>query len=321
MSEPRQQHYVPRFYLSGFADPLVLGREQKEVIWVYERGKNPRRSSSKNEAKQRDFYSRGQDGSRNMDVETWFGKLEEQVAPIIAGLTRNRRHVTETEKEWLALFIGTMHMRTPAQRRLSETRVEPFVTKLMKEAAGDSDRFRKFVEENPPLWGDQDYNLEEVRQAIVAGRGDQLMARMDYRLMSMIEVGKLEAKILLQMNWQTIYSEDQDLFLSSDDPVVSWVADKRTNKLYLRMGLGVPGVNVWFPLCRTVCLRMNKDCESGYGRWINAGIRSVNKMTIMCADRWVYAPKRSKEIKSLFDKKGGRLSVDSVDLRFEGQKY
>lgn len=321
MNEPRQQHYVPRFYLRGFADPHILKRENKEVIWVYARGKHPRRSSPKNEAKQRDFYTSNQDGTRNIDAEIWFGKLEEQVAPIIARLQTDRRHVTEPEREWLALFVGTMHTRTPAQRRLSETRTEPFARQLMKEAAANIEQFRKFVEENPPLMYEQDFDIEEVRQAILAGRGDDLAAREDYQLTSMIAIGKLEAELLLNLNWQTIYSEDQDLFLTSDDPVVSWVADERLNKLYPRMGFGAPSVNIWFPLCRTICLRINKDCEAGYGRWVSAGIRSVNNMTAKCADRFVYAPERSEKIKLLFDKKGGRVSVDTVDLHFEGRRY
>ncbi|MGI0085701.1 MAG: DUF4238 domain-containing protein [Nitrososphaerales archaeon] len=321
MNEPRLQHYIPRFYLSGFADPNILGREKRQVIWVYERGRDPRRSSPEREARKRDFYTCKEDGSRSVDVEIWFGKLEEQVAPIIASLMRVQRHITETEKQSLALFIGTMHMRTPAQRRLSETRVEPFVTKLMKEVAADNGKFRKFVEENPSVLGDQNYDVEELRQAILAGRGDDFAAREDYQLMSIIEVGKMEANVLLNMNWQTVYSEDQDLFLTSDDPVVAWVVDEPTNKLHLRMGIGSPGVNVWFPLCRTICLRINKNCETGYGSWVNPGIRYVNKITAMCADRWVYASKQSKEIKGLFDKKGGRVSVDTVDLRFEGRKY
>ena len=87
------------------------------------------------------------------------------------------------------------------------------------------------------------------------------------------------------------------------------------------MGVATPGVNVWFPLCRNACLRIEKNCESGYGRWTNAGIRLVNKMEIMCADRWVFSPERLDKIKDLFDKKGGKLSIKTVDLRFEGKSY
>lgn len=322
MNEPRLHHYIPRFYLSGFADPSILRREKKEIIWTYERGKQVRRSYPENEARQRDFYAFVKDGSRNVEVETWFGKLEDQVAPIIASLAKDKRRITESEKEWLALFIGTMQMRTPAGRYLSEMRIEPFVTRTMKEAAADSAKFRYFAEENYHMPEEnQGFDLEEIRQDILAGRAESLAARQDLRLLGIIEVGQRVAQLLFDMNWQTIYSENQEPFLTSDDPLVSQTTDRNTNLVHFRMGVATPEVNVWFPLCHNICLRINKDCESGYGRWINAGIRMVNKMVIMCADRWVFSSERSDKVKNLFDKKGGKLSVKTVDFRFEGQRY
>lgn len=327
MSEPRQHHYVPRFYLSGFADPTILQRENREVIWVYERGKDPRRSSPRNEAKQRDFYSCKQDGSKDTGAEKWFANLEQRVAPIIAGLMRDRRDITESEKAWLALFAGTMQVRTPAGRRLAGNRIDPLVTKIMKEAAADVSTFRKFVEENsdPAYMGD--FNVEDaeqvegLRQAFLNGRGEEISAAPDFQLISMIEVGKKVGGVLFEMNWQTIYCESQERFLTSDDPVTCWVMDVKANRLHLREGVDRPGANVWFPLCSGICLRMTRDCDPGAGRWIDSGIRYINKTIIMCADRWIYASERSEKIRALFDKKGGRFSVETVDLRFEGRKY
>lgn len=219
MNEPRLHHYVPRFYLSGFVDPNVLRREKKAIIWVYEKEKQIRRSSPEKEARQRDFYAFVKDGSRNVEIETWLGNLEDQVAPIIASLAKDKRSITETEKERLAVFIGTMQMRTPSGRYLSDMRIEPFVTRTMKEAAADAARFRSFVEQGLQLPGeDLGFDLEEVRQEILAGRGEELAARQDLRLLSIIEVGKKVAQVLFDMNWQTIYSENQELFLTSDDP-------------------------------------------------------------------------------------------------------
>ena len=328
MSEPRQHHYVPRFYLNGFADPNILKRERREAIWVYERGKTPRRSSPKNEAKQRDFYSYSNNGVRDTRVEQWFSELEQNVSPIIDSLMKDRRNVTEAEKAWLALFAGTMQTRTPANRRLSTKRIDPLVTKIMHDAATDTATFQRFVNEN----SDQTYmgnfdvsdteQVEALRQAILSGRSDEISHDPNYELFSLVEVGKKVGALLFEMNWQIIYCESQEYFLTSDDPLTSWVLDVTANRLHLREGVDRPGANVWLPLCRGICLRMSKDCApAGVGRWVDSGIRYVNKAIVMCADRWVYASKRSRKIKDLFDKKGGKFSVDAVDLRFEGQKY
>ncbi len=321
MHEPRLQHYIPRFYLSGFVDPEVLRREGKEVLWVYERQKQIRRSSPKNEARQRDFYTLTLNGSRNVGVETWLANLEDQVAPIIASVAKDDRHVSETEKEWLALFIGTMQGRTPAGRWLAENKIGPAANEILKQAAADHSKLRSFIEENYHLPESHGFDLEEIRQDILAGRAESISARQDFRLQSIIEVGKMVAQVLLEMNWQTIYSEGPSFFLTSDDPVVSHTIDEQANRFHLRMGVGAPGVNIWFPLCRTVCLRINKSCESGCGRWVSAGIRLINKLAIMCADRWVYASERSAKLKRLVDKRGGETNVKTADWRFDGLSY
>jgi Protein of unknown function (DUF4238) len=314
-------HYIPRFYLSGFVDPDILDSEGKEVLWVYEREKQIRRSSPTNEARQRDYYGLVAEGSRNVEVETWLGNLENEVAPIIASIVKDRRHVTDAEKELLANFIGTMQGRTPAGRWFAENKVGPLTNQIIKEAAADSEKFRSFIEENYHLPEDEGVDLEEVRRDILAGRGEHLSARQDFKLISIIEVGKMVAEVLLSMNWQTIHSEEHEPFLTSDDPVISHVIDERANLLRFRMGVASPGANIWFPLSRTACLRMTKDSEAGVGQWVPAGIRYLNKMVIMCADRWVYASEQSAKIKSLFDRKGGLANVRTVDFRFEDLKY
>jgi Protein of unknown function (DUF4238) len=169
--------------------------------------------------------------------------------------------------------------------------------------------------------GNEEFDLEEIRQGILAGRGDEIAAQEDTKLLSIIEIGKMVAEVLLNMTWQTICSGEHESFLISDDPVIAHAFDQRSNKVHLRMGVATPGVNVWFPLCRTICLRIVKGEESGLGQCVSAGVRYVNKMMIMCAERWVYASERSEKIKSLMDKKGSQVSVKTVDFRFEGQKY
>jgi hypothetical protein len=67
--------------------------------------------------------------------------------------------------------------------------------------------------------------------------------------------------------------------------------------------------------------RIVKGEESGFGRWVPAGIRFLNKMTIMCAERWVYASEQSEKTKRLVDKKGGQVSAKTVDFHFEGRRY
>lgn len=328
MSEPRQHHYIPRFYLSGFVDPRILRREGRETLWVYERGRGPRASSPAKEARQRDFYSHGEGATRNASVEEWLSTLEQGVAPIIRSLRETTRNITESEKEWLALFVGIARVRTPAQRRLAENRINPFVNKILKEAAADTSAFPAFMAKNydPAYMGDFDpkdpQQVEGLRQAILGGALEQASSGPDFELSSMIEVGKKTGELLREMNWQVLHADDQEPFLTSDDPVVNFTMDERRNKLFLRQGETQPGVKVFFPLCREICVLIAKDRQSGYGCWTSrAAVRALNKLVIMSADRWVYASEQSHRIKFLLDKKGGKHSVDTEDFCYEGRKY
>lgn len=328
MSEPRQHHYIPRFYLSGFVDPRILRRESRETLWVYERGQGPRTSSPEKEARQRDFYTYLDGAARNTSVEEWLSVLEHDVAPIIKSVRQARRNITDSEKELLALFVGIMRVRTPAQRRLGENRINPFVNKMLKEAAADASTFPAFFAKNydPAYMENFDPKdrllVEALRQAILDGNLEQVSSGPDFELSSMIEVGKKIGVLLLEMNWQLLRSEREEPFLTSDDPVINFVMDEHRNKLFLRQGEEQPGVKVFFPLCSEICVLVARDRQPGHGCWTSrAAVRALNKLIIMSADRWVYASERSNKIKFLLDRKGGKHSVDTEDFRYEGRKY
>jgi hypothetical protein len=315
---PRQHHFLPRFYLDGFCDPAVLSREGKKVVWVYEKGKSPRRSNPQNEARERDFYTFDKDGTKDLRAEEWLGKVEQTVAPIIRRLHDARYELTAVEREWLAIFVGTMNTRTPAGRRLMEGHFGPTTSRLMKEAATDIDTFRSLCQGlKRPL--DPEVDIEEVRRDILEGKGEIISERPDFKLASVIDVGLMEAEVLLELSWQIVHAEGTEYFLTSDDPVVAGVWEKEKQLARFHMGFNVVGVDIYFPMTRSLCLRMKRGIDPGPCRVPDRGIRYFNKTTLMCAHRRVYAAEHSPRLKRLFDKRGCQASVETVRLEWEGQ--
>ena len=317
-SQPRQHHYLPRFYLDGFCDPAVLGREGKSVIWVYEKGKSVRRSIPGKEARERDFYALEKDGARDIQVEEWLGTVEQHVAPVIRRLRDVRYELSPAEREWVAVFVGTMHMRTPAGRKLMETRVGPAASRAIKEAAKDLDAFRSLFQSiSIPV--DPDFDLEDVRKGILEGRGDIISERLDFKLASMIHVGRMEAEMLLGFDWQVVHADGSEFFLTSDNPVVSALWEQEGGMTYFHMGFDVPGVDIFFPLDRTLCLRMKKGIEPGPCRVPDRGVRYFNKATVICAHRRAYAAKQSVKLEKLFNRHGGKVPIESVQPMWKGK--
>lgn len=119
----------------------------------------------------KDFYSFEYDGSRNVEVEEWFSRLEDKIAPIISNLPVTKREPTPDEEAWLALFMGPMYTRTPLGRRLSDEKFGPATAQMLKEAAADPENFREIYVSVDTGFPDEE-TAEQVRRDILSGRGE-----------------------------------------------------------------------------------------------------------------------------------------------------
>lgn len=306
--------------MDGFCDPTVLAQTGKRVVWVYEKDRPPRPSTPHKEARERDFYAFERTGERNFQVEEWLSTVEQNVAPIIKRLKNVRYVLTAAEREWLAIFGGTMHTRTPAGREFIGTRIEPAASRAIKEAASDLAEFRALCcSLGLPM--EPDLDLEEVRKGILEGKYDSIAERPDFKLASVIDVGLKEAEVLLRFDWQIVHAYDSEYFLTSDCPVVSGLWERERRMARFHMGFDIPGIDIFFPLDRTMCLRMKKGIEPGAHQVPDRGVRYFNKATMMCAHRRAYAAKQSVKLERLFNKRGCTVSLESVQPMWKRKPF
>ena len=106
------QHYVPQFYLEGFADP-----EQPTSIWVYEKGKDqPRSQGIKGTAAETHYYSLTKpDGTKDDLLEREvLSRTETGAAPVIQRWRSERRpQITLDDVKALAPFLAVCFVRSP----------------------------------------------------------------------------------------------------------------------------------------------------------------------------------------------------------------
>jgi hypothetical protein len=98
--DPRQQHIVPAFYLSGFTDTGRPGG--KLYVFDYLRNKHYR-SSPRQVCKERDYY-------RIFEPENDSFALERSMAELESGLALTLREVTrqgkfQIEGRWVPFFL------------------------------------------------------------------------------------------------------------------------------------------------------------------------------------------------------------------------
>ena len=315
MSDPRKNHYVPRFYLANFSS--LEGKKHR--LWVYEKAREPRKSTPVLEGCGKDFYAFWENGQRNTEVEAWFSNLEDAVAPLIADLVLTKRGPTQSERVRLAVFMGTLYTRTPLGRQLDDSIFAPAVTTRIKSVANDPDAFYKLYAEFDAEPSSREL-AEQARQEVLSGKSDELEASEPFRLASMIQVGIQYGEVLTEMDWQFTHSPEDQRFITSDNPVICETSDPNNPRaVHLRSGPNLPNAAAWFPLASRVCLLMHRGLVPGVATAPAAAIRAINKRIMMCADKRIYASALSDGLRDAFDKHGCQLPLEKLDLRYEGQ--
>ena len=223
MSDPRQHHYLPRFFLEGFCNEPDREQGRADRLYVYERGRVPRPSTPAREARVRDLYAfETTEGQRNADCERLLSKHEDAIAPIIRGIkerevTKSRRLLNTIELRALAEFVGVTFMRVPAGLALQDNYVAPACKQLLEDAAEDPGRFRALVLElvegqaiDPRRL---EFEIEDSRQKILTGWFKRPEPP-EMRLGSMLNTGIMIADVVSTMRCQLIVAPKHESFIT-----------------------------------------------------------------------------------------------------------
>jgi len=95
-----------------------------------------------------------------------------------------------------------------------DNRIGPAAVRLMKEAAKDASEFAALCRKID-LLADGEVDLEEVRNDFLTDRASEICERPDFKVASVIEVGRMEAEVLLGFDWQIVYCGGSEFFLTS----------------------------------------------------------------------------------------------------------
>ncbi len=288
----RKQHIVSRFLLAGFADGE--GR-----LWVYERGKAPRRSRPENECLEKDFYEYEFNGRRTENAyEKWLGRIENNVVhvmPKVLGRERLSRH----EATVFAAFVASLFIRT---RKVRKQMSEAMVAKFRKQA------------ENPEFLRDLQYQYfqrgELLSEQQLRDEIQQTLASMEssptfYHIVGIREHTTGLADAIMAKDWHTIDSPEGKSFLISDCPVITVALDGDT----VRPGAGFKKQDtaVLLPLTSRQCFiagprshRWNRVAEP-------VGVDNVNRVIAEFGHRNVYGDANTLETRRLVD-----ASINSV---------
>lgn len=271
-SNPINQHWVPKFYLTYFATPETRDSDNPQV-WIFSKRHedgDEQLTNVRNVCAKRYLYSPVQeDGLRSWDLEKQLGEVETLLS------TRWREFAEgfvalddEHIRMGLSLFVAIMHMRNPAVREYVETLHRKIVESYRDaprrpDGTPDVEEVEINGQVHPietsdwhaySTWGKQDH--------------DRFFAEMIRH-----ETGYI-AKLLMKKRWSVVLAK-ADTFITTDKPV------GMHHQTLENFGFATPGVKVTFPLSPRRMLVMDDLHHEPANQYyaLNEGVAGAFNMT------------------------------------------
>jgi len=240
----KDQHWIPRFYLSQFVDKaIVKGRPE---FWVYETARalkeekyEPTRQTPKSFANKNFFYETPVLPTNT--IEDILQKIEDKFAKVLESKMLKGLELTEKDKYWVSLFIGTFETRTIA----SKENIDSFNKRLLEQAISLEKQYAngRVSDTHKKLVNSIDGNIAFAQQIAVAMEMNRWSIISDFQFLTI--------------------KEDSDYhFLTGNNPVCLYDMTEM-NGFYGIAPLS-PTVEVTVPLTPKITLFINNTGKSGY---------------------------------------------------------
>jgi len=280
ISKPKNQHWVPRFYLKHFCDPNTKNSKNPQV-WVFHKIKREvKKIGIEGFATSRYLYSpKDRTGNRDWSLEEKFASLESHLSQIWDGLIEQKIDLYgwEALRKSIALFVSLLILRHPDNIELSHSLHSKFVElfdSLPKDKNGNPvcDGISVNGEFRPMNTSDfaeyKNPGLDNIQRMFVDG----------------INTGATELAFkLLEKRWSVLFSEEP-IFMTSDKPVI--IQNEKTDFT----GVGTPGAILVFPMSPKKVLMMDDLHDQPKGRYYpihNNDASPINLLLLQSATRFV----------------------------------
>ena len=270
------------FYQNYFAN--VAG-----LLWVYDRQRQTfKELHPRAICFERDLYAvKHEDRPRDTQVES-------KILGVVDGLgswgIRNfqtKRASNEAERA-VAFFVAFQYMRVPTiSRDIRETYAKG-IEEVGRLAFYNIERAKAVLEKYARDTGEQVTVTPESMVEAIQGRHIKFVANEIPFLRNMLNQSVKLSGLLSNLEWEILSTSEETGFVICDSPVVI-VPPKGSNQV----GFLVPGSAKYFPMSRTLCLRLgNLGTSRGYrkidkeaARIVNQNIAANSERFIMGADR------------------------------------
>jgi hypothetical protein len=158
------QHFVPRFYLRGFLDPVSVGhKNEPPYLWITDiENKRVNRRYLKKTAGFSGYYDLQPQAFENtqFDLDKSITTFETRAAPIILKIRNGQFQTTVEERYHVANFIGIQIGRVPIFRRHVEHSIDNTPYLWIQDYVKDESKLRRRFGEN----------ADQIKEYILSGK-------------------------------------------------------------------------------------------------------------------------------------------------------
>lgn len=304
--DPRKHHYVPVFYQKNFVNAEGL-------LWVYDRNRRTYKELHPNViCVEKDLYSiTTDDGPRDT-------RAESKVLWMVDSLGARGIHefragkATHESMEQIAFCAAFQHMRSPTVRRDVSATYARAIEELGRVAFANVERAEAVLNRYARDTGESvEVSAESMVEAI-QGKHVKFVATEIPFLRNMMEQAQTLSQLMMNLDWEILIAASGTGFLICDSPFVI-VPPKGSAEV----GFLIPGAVKYFPLTRSLCLRLGQPGRMRRTRNIDKEtVRTINQNTAANSERFIMGPDRV-QVENIVSrsKSAGREEIPRLRLK------
>ncbi len=287
MSDPKNHHYISRFYLKNFTE----SGGEKEMLFAYDKVKNNYfESNPENICRIKNFNKISFPGKEYI-VETEQSKIESIFAISFKAVIETKNYPNDEQLIHILNFIALVSLRNPKTRAIFD--------RLYKNIA---DKFMSMTMESEEIYKDQCLQAgikeediipyEKQKKSTEDKSSYTLEVNQEVHIKSEFKAIDNLVNILYQRNWYLIISDETiGEFITSDYPVSIAPLNKSDNLQHL--GFGMENTEVCFPISKYLAfIGVFEDNKQKKFIATKDIINKINKATYDFANKQVFSTKK-----------------------------
>ena len=287
-SEARNHHFVPQFYLKGFAK--LRSKDAKLTSFDLTTGKQFI-TRSRNVAAKRDYNRVDIEGVDPNFVETEMAKIEGQLDTAFKRIIDAESIDDQDDLSWMLVLISRLAVTSPAFRDQRDKFMADVAKRMLHVSLSTEETWTSAMSGMPnEMKRKPAIPYAKMKEAFDTGAIYPVTSK-DALIAQEIQLWADIMPIIEARKWTLMISNNGvGNFVTSDRPVsLRWDDESMNGQIY-GVGLGMRTTTLIFPLSRHLAVSGSFEYDNGVVPASPELVAQVNLRTFMGAEKQIYAP-------------------------------